>query len=192
MQKSSYFLNLPVRLIVGFLLMIGACSDDDGHNVQIVNDDLEGSIAWEFINVTPTTHDGEVVSSVSASSSHSLATTSSIEQAGGFSFWRLVLTPSDIPVGASLELSVKVKVTNVTGNGAYIALRGDDNSPNSLFFKTTQGSLTIKGTADFATYSLRVDSYPEGVKQLYIFLLMDGTSKGSVNFDDISLVSHHK
>lgn len=193
MQKSSCLLNWPARLLFGLVFILSACSDDDEHTrTTLVNDNLEGTVAWQFVNVAPADHAAQIASSVSASSSHSLSTISSVVAANGFSFWRLAVTPSDIPVGASLELTVKVKVTNVTGNGVFISMRGDDDSPNSLFFKTTQGLKTINGSSDFANYSLTLDSFPEGVKYLYIFLIMDGTSTGSVNFDDISLVSHHK
>src|SRR5690349_9373631 len=137
MQIFRYLiLKRPVHLFFAFVFLISACSDDDKHSgVQVVNDNLEGSIEWQFVNVAPAAHSATVASSVSASSSHSLSTTS-VEQSTGFSFWRLGVTPSNIPVGASLELSVKVKVANVTGDGVFIALRGDDDSPNSLFFKT--------------------------------------------------------
>ena len=191
MQNHDLIPSRSAGLLCGILLLVSACSDDDDHTTtQIVNDDLEGSIAWQFVNVAPASHAGVVVNSVSASSSHSLSITSSEAKSDGFSFWRLVKTPSDIHVGAPLELTVKVRVTNVTGNGVYVALRGDDAS-NMVFFETTQGSQTINGTADFTTYTVKLDSYPEGVTQIYIFLIMHASSTGSANFDDISLISHH-
>lgn len=102
------------------------------------------------------------------------------------------MTPPDIHVGSSLELTVKVKVTNVTGNGVFVALRGDgDSSSSSIFFETTQDVQTINGTADFTSYTVKLDSYPEGVKYIYIFLIMHASSTGSANFDDISLISRH-
>ena len=191
MRNDDLILNRSAGLLCGILLLVSACSDDDDQTTkQIVNDDLEGSIAWQFVNVAPASHAGVLVNSVSASSSHSLSITSSEAKSDGFSFWRLDITPSDIHVGAPLELTVKVRVTNVTGNGVYVALRGDDNS-NNIFFESTQGVQTINGTADFNTYTVKLDSYPEGVKHVYIFLILDASSTGSANFDDISLISHH-
>ena len=185
-----HYIKLPACLLFVFLLIISACSDDEPGAVQVVSDDLEGSIAWQFVNAAPATHAGVVVNSVSASSSHSLQTTSSEAKSSGFSFWRLDVTPSNIPVGKPLELTVKVKVTNVTGDGVFMALRGDGaSSSSSIFFESTQGFQTIDGTADFTTYTVNLDSYPEGVKHIYIFLIMHASSTGSVNFDDISLVS---
>jgi len=191
MRNDNLVLNRTAGLFCGILLLVSACSDDDDQATkQIVNDDLEGSIAWQFVNVAPASHAGVLVNSVSASSSHSLSITSSEAKSDGFSFWRLDITPSDIHLGAPLELTVKVRVTNVTGNGVYVALRGDDNS-NNIFFESTQGVQTINGTADFNSYTVKLDSYPEGVKHIYIFLILDASSIGSANFDDISLISHH-
>jgi hypothetical protein len=194
MQRSDHFvLKGMAHLLLAFLLIISACSDDDEPSVhQIVNDDVEGSIAWQFVNVAPAAHAGVVVNSASASSSHSLSISSSEVKADGFSFWSLKVTPPDIPVGASLELTVKVKVTNVTGEGVFVALRGDgDSSSSPIFFESTQDIRTIDGTADFTTYGVKLDSYPEGVTQIYIFLIMDASGTGTANFDDISLISHH-
>lgn len=193
MRNDNLIAKSTVGLLCGILILGSACSEDDDHTTtQIVNDDLEGSVAWQFVNVAPAAHAGVVVSSVSASSSHSLSIESSAAQPDGFSFWRLNVTPPDIPVGAELELKVKVKVTNVTGEGVSIALRGDgDSSTTPIFFETTQGSKTIEGTADFVTYTVKLNSYPEGVKHIYIFLIMDAPGTGSANFDDISLISHH-
>ena len=43
-------------LLCGILLLVSACSDDDDHTTTtLVNDDLEGSIAWQFVNITPAT-----------------------------------------------------------------------------------------------------------------------------------------
>jgi hypothetical protein len=190
MRNDNLILNRTAGLLCGILLLVSACSDDDHITKQIVNDDLEGSNAWQFVNVAPASHAGVLVNSVSASSSHSLSITSSEAKSDGFSFWRLDVTPSDIHVGAPLELTVKVRVTNVTGDGVYVALRGDDNS-NNIFFESTQGIQTINGTADFNTYTVKLDSYPEGVKHIYIFLILDASSTGSAHFDDISLSSHH-
>jgi hypothetical protein len=126
MRNDNLILYRTAGLLCGILLLVSACSDDDDDHTtkQIVNDDLEGSIAWQFVNVAPASHAGVLVNSVSASSSHSLSITSSEAKSDGFSFWRLDITPSDIHVGAPLELTVKVRVTNVTGDGVYVALRG--------------------------------------------------------------------
>ena len=122
----------------GFLLLlilfIVSCSDDDHTVTQVLDDDLEGANGWVFLNVAPADHEGILDNSFSSSSIHSLSTTSSSAQAGGFSFWRFSIPRPDIPVGASLELTVKVKVSDVTGDGAFIAMRGDKNS-SSLFLR---------------------------------------------------------
>jgi len=171
-------------------LFFSACDDDDHHVTQIVDDDLESGNIWTFHNVTPAAHEGLLDNTVSASSSHSLEIKSALAESGGFSFWRRTWVPDNITVGSHLELKVKVKLTEVTGSGVYIAFRGDQGSSN-VFFKTSQGVQAITGSRDFETYTVNLDSYPEGVDTMYIFLILDGTSAGTAYFDDISLVSHH-
>ena len=191
MLAVTHFLRRRAMSVFVFLtLLFGACGDDNHPVVQIIDDNLESGNNWTFHNVAPAEHEDFFDNTVSASSSHSLTIKSTKAEPDGFSFWRFTWTPQDIAVGSSLELKVKVKVTDVTGEGAYIALRGDGTSPN-VFFETTQGRVAINGNKDFQTYTLKLDAYPEGVNHMFIFLIFDGSSTGSVNFDDISLTSHH-
>ena len=191
MLKVTHYLRRRAMSVFVFLtVLFGACGDDNHVVAPIIDDNLESGNNWTFHNVAPAEHEDSFDNTVSASSSHSLTIKSTKAEPDGFSFWRRVWAPQDIHVGSSLELKVKVKVTDVTGEGAYIALRGDGTSPN-VFFETTQGRVAINGNKDFQTYTLKLDSYPEGVNQMAIFLIFDGSSTGSVNFDDISLISHH-
>lgn len=187
-------LSATIRLAASGLLFltvvfISSCSEDEHTITQLLEDDLEGANGWVFVNVAPADQEGVLDNAISASSTHSLSITSSSE-AGGFSFWRYTILQPDVPVGASLELTVKVKVSAITGAGAFVALRGDQ-SGSSVFFKTTQGFRVINGTNDFTTYKVNLESFPEGVDTMYIFLILDGASTGTVHFDDISLTSHH-
>ena len=189
LAAARYLRQWAIGIFIFLTLLFGACDDDNHLVAQIIDDNLESGNNWTFHNVAPAVHEDFFDNTVSASSSHSLTIKSTKAEPSGFSFWRLTWTPQDIRVGSSLDLKVKVKVTDVTGDGAYIALRGDGTSPN-IFFETTQKRVAINGNKDFQTYTLKLDSYPEGINQMFIFLIFDGKSTGSVNFDDISLTSH--
>lgn len=57
MRNDNLILNRTAGLLCGILLLVSACSDDDDHTTkQIVNDDLESSIEWQFVNVAPASH----------------------------------------------------------------------------------------------------------------------------------------
>lgn len=190
MLSTIHFLRRGAMGICLFLtLLFAGCDDDDHKVISIVDDDLESGNNWTFYNVS-VEHEALFDDAVSASTTHSLGIKSNKAEAGGFSYWGLRWVPKDIPVGSSLELQVNVKVTDVTGEGAFVAMRGDGDSGN-LFFRTTQGVKPITGNKDFETYTVILDSYPEGVNDVFIFLIMHGSSSGAVNFDDILLVSHH-
>jgi hypothetical protein len=179
-----------MRIVLSIVLLVCACDDDDHQVTEIIKDNIETGYNWNFDNEAPAVHEGFLDLTVSASGSSSLAIKSTKAEASGFSYWWLGWTPQDIPIGSSLELQVNIKVTDVTGEGAFIALRGDGDS-GVVFFETTQGSKSITGSRDFETYTVKLDSYPKGVNQMLIFLTMHGTSSGTVNFDDILLTSHH-
>jgi hypothetical protein len=190
LAATHYLRQGRLAIFLSSTLFFGSCDDDEHKFTQIVSDDLESGNKWTFHNVAPAVHEDLLDGAVSASASHSLAIKSAKAEASGFSFWSLRWAPEDILVGSSLELHVNVKVTDVTGEGAFVAMRGDAGSA-VVFFETTQGSKSITGNRDFETYTVKLDSYPEGVSEMFIFLIMHGSSSGTVNFDDISLVSHH-
>lgn len=184
--------RVPQRIasvLFSMTLLVVACDDDDHKVMTIIEDNMESSIDWGFLNVNDAGHEGIVDNTTSSSPSHSLSIGSTAAKPGAFSFWRATWSPNGIPVGSSLELRVNIKV-DVTGEGAFFALRGDGKS-GMVFFQSTQGVQAITGSKDFKTYSLKFDSYPEGVTTMYIFLILDGSSTGVVHFDDVSLVSHH-
>jgi len=191
MIAATHYLRQGARcILLSMIIFSGSCDDDEHSSTQIIDDNLESGNIWTFHNVTPAAHEGLLDNTVSSSSSHSLEIKSTLAESEGFSFWRRTWVPDNIPVGSHLELKVKVKLTEVTGNGVYIAFRGDQGTSN-VFFKSSQGQQDITGSRDFETYTVSLDSYPEGVETMFIFLILDGNSTGTANFDDISLISHH-
>jgi hypothetical protein len=85
---------------------------------------------------------------------------------------------------------VNIKLQNVEGSGAYIALYGDTDS-KTIFFSLMQGSLQgITGTSDFTEYSATVPYFIATVKNLRLALFLDGKTTGTVYFDDVTLTKY--
>jgi hypothetical protein len=105
----------------------------------------------------------------------------------GFAYWALVFDPGNIPVASRLILKVKVKTDGVDGPGVYVALRGDSDQPTA-FFQTTQNKIDIGGTTDFNAYSVAQPYFPASIKSVLIYLILDGKSSGTVQFDDLQLL----
>jgi hypothetical protein len=184
-EKRKYYLDE----LFNPLTLEPSWSDPKTIEVEIFNDSIKKVNSWHFFNVQPVNHNGIVTNLAFASSTHSLSINSSTSSPEGFSSWSYHLSPSNIPVGSALVLKAKIKMVDLTGNGVYMAMRGDTgNSAN--FFITTQGSKTIMGTQDFYEYSVKLNYFPGQVSSLYIYLLLDGTATGSVYFDDISIINY--
>jgi len=93
---------------------------------------------------------------------------------------------SDIPVGAKLTLTAKIKPVNLTGQGVSIAIRGDKGN-QVVFFQTTQGTTPITGTSDFKQYSVTLDNYPGNIDNMLVFMVYLPKTTGYVYFDDLTL-----
>src|SRR5262249_16057032 len=92
-----------ISILFSMSLLVAACDDDDHKVTTIIDDDLESTINWGFLNVNDAGHEGTVDNTASSSPSHSLAIGSTAVKSGAFSFWRAMWTPHDIPAGSSLE-----------------------------------------------------------------------------------------
>jgi len=113
---------------------------------------------------------------------------SGIKSDQGFAYWALLFDPGKtIPVTSRLVLKVKIKTDGVDGPGVYFALRGDSDQP-AAFFQTTQNKINISGTKDFNAYSVVQPYFPTSIKSVQVYLMLDGKSSGSVQFDDIQLL----
>lgn len=107
---------------------------------------------------------------------------------GYFGYWGQSIV-NDIPFGEKLRLSCQIKLEGVSGNGVYIAIRGDGVDINdNKFFYTTQGNTVISGDGDWKTYSVEMDdAVPDDTKKIWVFLILGGDTEGTVYFDNISL-----
>ncbi|MCP5062295.1 MAG: hypothetical protein GY936_07525, partial [Ignavibacteriae bacterium] len=83
-----------------------------------------------------------------------------------------------------------VKSENISGEGIAIAIRCDDTiTPRNVaeLFSTTQNNVKIEGTFDWSTYSVSMDTIPEDIKSITIYLIYLRNTSGTVYFDDINL-----
>lgn len=105
-------------------------------------------------------------------------------------FYQMIdLTTTPIPIGASLTLKAKAKMVNLRGEGLSLMIYGYKRT-NGKLVEALAPSVLIpaNGNSDFKEYSVRLDSYPGSVDQLYAFLFYKANTTGTVYFDDISLV----
>jgi hypothetical protein len=155
--------------------------------ISILRDTIAQTNHWVFSNNNKPQDQGATI--VTADQGHALSITSATVMSGSFSSWTYEFPPSQIPPGSKLILKVQIKLNGVTGPGVYFAMRGDSGSSRN-FFVTSQGTQSITGTRDFAEYSIKLNYYPNEVTRIYLFLLIDGTSTGTVYFDDVELVNY--
>jgi hypothetical protein len=155
----------------------------------ILNEKISVDSKWLYKIANGANHQGTIVSTIFSSPSYSLAI-QSIASSSGFSYWQYNFMPENIEVGSDLLLKVKVKATGLTNGGAYLYFNAFvDNEV--VFVYTTKGKDISIGTHDFKEYTIKVNYFPEKVTELNIFLVLDGTSSGSVNFDDIQLLKYN-
>jgi len=130
----------------------------------------------------------ELVNDVFHSSSKSVKIRSN-NSANEFSFWAQTIQADEL-IGKSINVDIKVKSENISGEGIAIAIRGDDTiTPRNgaEIFSTTQNNVKIDGTFDWTTYSVSIDSIPENIKSITIYLIYLRNTSGTVYFDDINL-----
>ena len=110
----------------------------------------------------------------------------------GYSYWVYSWKPTNIEEGTDLVLKVKIKASDLSGGGAYFAFRANVNEKSyPIYFYTTQTDNPAIGTNDFKEYSIKVNYFPNKCDLLDIFLIMDGTSTGTVYFDDIQVLKYN-
>ncbi len=158
--------------------------------IEVLNDTIAATNGWSYDNKSEPEDKGTENTDFFTSKGYSLSITSaSTSASNGFSYWSLWIPNLQLPVGSKLVLKAKVKLTDVTGNGVHVAMRGDSQSEN-IFFVTTQGVQNIIGDQDFKEYTIKLNYYPQDVSGIFIFLIMDGSATGTAYFDDISLVNY--
>ncbi len=106
-------------------------------------------------------------------------------------FWYLLqeIEPTDIPVGAPVSLSVKVKTVDLSGNGFEIALSGTHEfEPFSGIYRSSfDFTRHVQGDNDWQEYTLEVPAFPANMNRLRILLIISPNTTGEVYFDDVRL-----
>jgi hypothetical protein len=155
----------------------------------ILRDLIQNNGQWVFKNNNATGQTGAVVDTVFSSPSNSLAIKST-QLSEGFSRWAYAWKPDNIEEGDNLLLKVKIRSKGLTGGGAFFAIRADTDK-DVAFFYTTQGKTPALGDSDFQEYSIKVNYFPNSNPTLIIFLMLDGSSLGTVYFDDIEVIKYY-
>jgi hypothetical protein len=106
-------------------------------------------------------------------------------------FFSQTFPTTNLKTGAKLSLKVKIKGVNLTGEGLSIAFRGDKTGvATPMFFQTSQGITSLKGTFDFKEVTVSLDSYAGNADKILVFLVYLPQTTGAAYFDDISLTTN--
>jgi hypothetical protein len=99
-----------------------------------------------------------------------------------------------VPITRSADvdyvLTAAVKLEQMAGAGAAIAIRGDDttlNNSQAEVIASTQLRQNLTGTQDWARVSVTLSGASVAINQLTVYLLHLTNSSGAVYFDDLSL-----
>lgn len=145
--------------------------------------------AWVSGGSAPQDFAFEWADGTGASGTRSLALSPAAGPTTDFAFWTQTVDVSS-PVGMTFELSVDVKLEDVLGDGIAVAIRGDDTAQQNLVaevFATTQGRVTVSGSQDWTTLSVKLNSVPKEVDKITVYLLYLPNASGKAYFDDATL-----
>ena len=178
-------------LIAGFIMM--SCRQNDPEPIPqnlIYNSDLESPDSLGWINDgNGYTGDFEAVftDEDANSASHSLKISRSISMYndGYYWYWTQSYT-GRMPVKERLNLTVRIKTVDITGEGIAIALRQDSVS-KPMYFQSTQDRLHIYGTTEWTKYTLSMTTCLSQTTKINVYLLFLPGTTGTVYFDDITL-----
>lgn len=185
-DKRSYYLDELFGVVSG---LPDWASEKTIESVVFTEEILETN-SWQF-NVSNANHQGSLVDTTFSSPSHSLAIKSNAV-GPGYSYWSYTWIPKDIEVGSELLLKVKIKASGLTGGGAYFAFRADVHEVDYPIFLYSIQDKPVTGNTEFdeSVYSIKVNYFPTKIDELKIYLILDGSSSGTVFFDDIQLLKY--
>ena len=156
----------------------------------LTNGDMEGAENagwWKSYNADE--YDLAYTTAESVSPDNSLKISSDRDQGSSFAFWGQTV-PVYNPINMELTLTASIKLDQVTGEGVSIAIRGDDAYPmtgSAESFASTQGRLTLDGTADWQTVQIKLHDMPSDIKAVTVYLILLPHATGTVHFDDVVL-----
>lgn len=106
-----------------------------------------------------------------------------------FAIWAQTISASEL-IGKKITLNVNIKAQNLTGQGVYIAIRGDDTPVplgSAEQFTTTQGNEQITGSFDWKKFSVTLNNVQSSMKSFTFYLIYGTNTSGTAFFDDVSL-----
>lgn len=146
---------------------------------------MDELFTWGFEALAPAMQTGEKDYDVKFAGDYSLGIHGS--GTGGVAYWLLpALLDDQVPVGATLTVSAKVKTENLTGNGVWIWIQANPNE-EPAYSVTSDVYRIVKGTNDWTEISQKIHCYPNSKPKMLIWLGIDGTGTGDVWFDDIKV-----
>jgi len=185
--KSSH---LPLLLVISLVSILACACNEDGEisGQLITNGDVESGSGHPYgwwKNDGNGMYNVEWTDELSYSPKKSLKISTQVADTSEFAIWGQTI-PFNIPNGSAVRLNAKVK-GNLSGDGAAIAMRGDNEEGSSEQFVTTQNSVLINGQFDWTEYHVKFDEVEAGTMEIHVFLIYLPNTTGEVYFDDISL-----
>jgi len=180
-----------ILLMLSIILITISCKKEDQIPTQLlVNPDIESKAfsGW-FNGGTDYPSDAEITDEESFSPSHSLKIDKATIDNSNYWYWYQKYE-GVMPYGEELTLTAKIKGKNLIGKGISIAIRGDKQDSVSQFV-TTYGYIDISGTFNWTQYNFTLSELNSDVTKLWVFLVFNNSTTGTVFFDDITL-THKK
>ena len=125
----------------------------------------------------------------SFSPTHSIKIARTTIDTTNFWYWGQTYT-GKMPTGQTLILTAKIKGVKLTGEGVSILIRCDGESDHVIQMKGTEGFISIVGTFDWTTYTVKLSELNSLVQYIVVYLLYLPNTTGTVYFDDITLTTN--
>jgi hypothetical protein len=185
----------PKYIFLALCLLLSSCDKKDEPSVSsdqlpqnlLINTNLESATlnGWLKNGFGDTTEFTSAwTTEASNSVSHSLKISKGIPD-DNFFWWYQVYS-GEMPVGEDLTLTAMIKTIDAAGKGPEISIRCD-SADVAIQRATTQNNVTIIGTQDWTQYSVDLKNLGGNISKIYVFLIFQPGSTGTIYFDDISL-----
>jgi hypothetical protein len=161
------------------------------HTYSLEDGDIADAFsgAWWYGGLEAQHYTFERSSDEATSPPQSLRISKEVSVDSTFGFWAQTIR-ADSLVGHDLTLTVWLLKDGLVGEGAAVALRGDDTvlpSGYAEVFATTQGQELIVGKGNWQAYSVVLPALPSEIQSLTVYLIHLPNTTGTVYFDDITL-----
>ena len=197
--KLNQSMKTLLYLLPLVLILAGSCKKNEDTTPVPAQNSTDNAIrlpsdGWFYfvgpVPNNPNLNNYQSVSTVPASAtdspSFSLAATT-IKDTASFCAWSNNFTPAaGLKTGSLITLKAKIRLENVQGPGVSLVLRGDTRVQSNVLFETTQNQVPIRGTADFADYSVTL-SYATPVDIAAVYLVLLPKTTGKVIFRDVTV-----